>query len=64
MDCQKLELVHSDLEWQQKKRLEVFNEEVKSLKVELTDLESKHKLEIRGVEDLFKSEKSQLESKL
>ena len=64
MDCQKLELVHSDLEWQQKKRLEVFNEEVKSLKVELTDLESKHKLEMRGVEDLFKSEKSQLESKL
>ena len=64
MDCQKLELVHSDLEWQQKKRLEVFNEEVKSLKVELTDLESKHKLELRGVEDLFKSEKSQLESKL
>lgn len=64
MECQKLELAHSDLEWQQKKRLEVFNEEVKSLKVELTDLESKHKLEMRGAENLFKIEKSQLESKL
>lgn len=44
----RLEISQNEGEWQAKKVRQLLEEEVKGLRVEIKDLESKHKLELKS----------------
>lgn len=50
-ECQRLDQVNTELEWDKQRALETCQSQVAGLRQELQDLENKHKLEMRGVDD-------------
>lgn len=56
-ECYKLDEANQSLEWENKKQLDMYQEEINQVRQELADLENKHKLELRGIDDRVTAEK-------
>lgn len=63
-EIQRLEQACTDGEWQAKKQVEILEGELAAVRQDISDLESKHKLELRSAEERYSLEKHQIESKL